>query len=223
MIDIGKSLGFPFRDPDWVPKFIIGALFMILGVFGLGIPVIAGYLVRTTQRVMRREQTTLPEWTDVGVMFVVGFKWCVAYVLYLLPVFIAILPILLLAALGTLLENNDLVGLLSSVSLVMLLFLFLIPYSILLTLLLPIITVEFAKRERIVDALNVGRVLRVFRAHWRDAVVIALIGIALTALAGFGVLFFLVGVLFTIFYAYLVLAYMAGLLYQAQILKEEKG
>lgn len=223
MIDIGKALSFPFRDSTWVPKFIIGTLFMILGIVGLGIPVIAGYCVQTTQRVMRREQTVLPEWTDVGVMFVLGFKWCVAYVVYLLPVFIAILPILLLAALGALAENNETLGIFSSVSLVMILFLFVIPYSILLTLLLPIITVEFAKRERISDALDVGRVLSVFRVHWRDAVIIALIGMALTALAGFGFLFFLVGVFFTTFYAYLVLAYMAGSLYQAQIRLEAKA
>ena len=223
MIDLNRTLSFPFREPDWFPKFLIGALFMILSLFGLGIPVIAGYLVQTTQRVMRREHTVLPEWTDVGVMFVVGFKWCVVYVVYLLPVFVAMLPFLFLTMLGVFLEDNGALDLLATASLLVILSLFLIPYSILVTLLLPIVTLEFAKRERISDALNVGNVLRIFRAHWRDALVIALIGVAVSALAALGFLLFLVGILFTTFYAYLVMAHLAGQLYHADTQGEARS
>ena len=96
---------------------------MLPGLFGLGIPVIAGHFVQKTQRVMRREQTLLPEWADVG------------------------------------------------------------------------------------------RVLRMFRVHWRDTVVIALIGIALSALSVFGLLVVLMGVRVTTFCAYLVMAYLSGQLH----------
>jgi hypothetical protein len=216
VIDLGKACRFPFQEPGWVSKFLIGGMFMILGFFGLGIPVIAGYLVRTTQRVMRRERTLLPEWTDVGVMFVVGFKWCMVYLLYLLPVFIITLPALLLMALGALWEHGETLGVVAGVSLFVAFSLFTVAYSILISFLLPVITFEFAKRERMSDALDVGRVLRVVRHHWRDTVMVALIGIVLSVLATLGFLLFLIGILFTTFYAYVIWAYLSGELYLAQ-------
>ncbi len=81
MTALAKACSFQFKEPDWLSKFLIGGMFMIPALAGLGIPVVGGYCLRTTQRVMHREKTMLPAWTDVGVMFVVGFKWCVVNLL----------------------------------------------------------------------------------------------------------------------------------------------
>jgi len=206
-------MSFPFKDQEWGLKSLIGVLFMILGVVGVGIPIVAGYLTQTTQRVMRREPEALPAWTDVGVMFVLGFKFCVVYFLYMLPAFMLYLPFAALAVLGGLSENSHALGVLAGTYLVFVVFVFVIPYSLLITVLAPIFAFRFAERERISDALDIATVFRIFRLHWKDTLIIALIGIALSIAACFGLIFLIVGVLFMTLYTYLVMAHMNGLLY----------
>ncbi len=212
MKDLGKAFSFPFKDPGWVPKFLIAALFMILSLFLVGIFIIAGYLIQVTQRVMRREEHPLPEWNDIGVKLILGFKYCVVYVLYLLPIFILIIPVFVLAIIGELANSSDAVGVIVSVYIFGFILLT-VPYSLALALMLPIISYRFAARDRISDALDIGTILRLFRRQWQNTLVVALIGIGIESFAFVGVFFFVIGVLFTLFYTYLVSAHLHGQLY----------
>jgi hypothetical protein len=212
MTDLGKAFSFPFREPGWGSKFVIGALVLILCLFGIGLPVIVGYLIRVTQRVMRREETVLPEWSDLGVMFVTGFKFCIVYLIYALPLVALVLPLLALGLLAGMADGSDAVGAL------LLVFLFgmtllMIPYSLFLKAASPIITYRFALRERMSDALDVRRLFRDFRVNWRNTVIVVLVALGIESFAAVGLLVFLVGILLTLFYSYLVSAYMHGLLY----------
>jgi hypothetical protein len=211
MKDLGKAFSFPFKDPSWVTKFIVAAIFILLAFALVGLFIVAGYLVQVTQRVMRRDPQPLPEWTDIGVKFVVGFKFCMVYLIYLLPIFILILPIMVLAVLGEMSDQKDLFGIVSAVYTFGMM-LIIIPYSLLLTLAMPIISYRFAENERIVDALDIGAIANTFKKHWQSTLVVALIAAGIQSLASVGVIFFFIGVLFTLFYAYLVTAYLNGAL-----------
>jgi Protein of unknown function (DUF4013) len=90
MNNLGKAFSFPFKDPDWVMKFVLGALFMLLSIFVVGIFIVEGYLVQITQRVMRNEENPLPDWDDIGVKLVVGFKYFVVHLVYAIPIFIVV-------------------------------------------------------------------------------------------------------------------------------------
>ncbi len=212
MKDLGKAFSFPFKDSGWVPKFLIAALFMILSLFLVGIFILAGYLIQVTQRVMRKEEHPLPEWNDIGVKLIIGFKYCVVYVLYLLPIFILMIPVFVLAIIGELASNSDVVGVIVSVYIFGFILLT-VPYSLALALMLPIISYRFAARERISDAVDIGTILRLFRQHWQNTLVVALIGIGIESFAFVGIFFFFIGVLFTLFYTYLVSAHLHGQLY----------
>jgi hypothetical protein len=216
MNDLGKAFSFPFKDPAWVSKFVLAALFMLLAVFLVGIFILAGYLVRVTQRVMRREENVLPEWADVGVMLIVGFKFCVTYLIYLLPMLLLYVPFLIMVVMGKIVDNGASLETIAGLYFVVVIFLLVIPYSLVFTLLSPIIAYRFAERERISDALDIGGVFKAFTRNWQSTAVVALIGMGLSSLATIGVVFFIIGILFTIFYAYLVMAYMNGLLYVDQ-------
>jgi hypothetical protein len=89
----------------------------------------------------------------------------------------------------------------------------LIPYSLAVSLFSPIIVFLFARRERIGDAVDVVRVVRLFRVRWQDALVVALIALGIQSLSFLGTALFLIGVFFTIFYTYCVSSYLSGLLY----------
>jgi hypothetical protein len=215
MNNIGRAFSFPFEDRNWFAKFLLGSIFLLLCLFGLGIFVIAGYLVQLTQRVMKNEPFPMPEWSDIGVKFVVGFKFCVVYFLYMIPVLVLLVPAFLFAMIGEIAELPDAASFVLAVYLFGL-FLVIIPYSIGFTLLLPIITYRFAEREKITDGLDLAAVLREFKANWQTTTVAALLTLGVQLLASFGFVLFIIGVIFTIFYACVVSAYLAGALYQSR-------
>jgi hypothetical protein len=212
MKDIGKAFGLPFKDRSWVSKFLIAGLFMLLCFIGIGIPVIVGYLIQVTQRVIRREEPALPDWNDVGIKFVLGFKYCIVYLVYLIPVFLLVIPVIGLVAATSATDAPEMVGVLSIIYMFGFTLL-VIPYSLLLTAIFPIIAYRFALREKISDAIDLGKVFRDFRGNWQNTVVVALITVGIESFAFIGLLFFIIGVFFTVFYVYLVSAGMHGLLY----------
>ena len=209
MKNIGDAFAFPFRDPNWVTKFIIGAVFGLLSLVLVGIPVLYGYYIELSQRVRRKEQYPMPEWTDIGVKFVLGFKYCLALLVYYLPVFIVIIPALFFLLIAAV-SGSEVGHALGSAAFMAAIFLFAVPYSLIVTLLTPAITVEFAERGSFRDALRVGRVLRLFRSQWQNALIAALIGLGVGTLAGIGLILLLVGIFLTDFYAKLILFHLYG-------------
>lgn len=212
MKDLGKAFSFMFEDPAWVSKVVIAALFMLLSIFVIGIFVLLGYIVELTQRVMRRDPHPLPEWKDVGVKFVLGFKFFVVLLIYGLPVILLFIPLVVTAVLASVPDMPEALGAFAAVYTIGYMLLT-VPYILLFTLLTPIITYRFALRERIADALDVGAILADFKRNWQNTLVVAMISVGLESFAGIGILAFFIGVFFTLFYAYAVGGYMYGLLY----------
>jgi hypothetical protein len=212
MKDLGKAFSFFFKDPSWITKTLIAAGFMLLSLFGIGIPVLVGYCVQVTQRVMKREQYPMPAWSDVGVQFVTGFKYCVVLFLYALPILLLYIPFIVLVVAESISGDSEALGLAATLYLFPFM-IFIIGYSILLAAASPIILYIFAERERIGDALDVARIFREFKMNWQNALIIALLTTAIESFAFVGFIAFLIGVFVTVFYAYTAAAYLAGLLY----------
>lgn len=212
MKDIGKAFGAPFKDPAWFSKFVIAAMFLLLCLIGIGIPIIVGYLIQVTQRVMRREEPVLPPWSDIGIKFVIGFKFCVVYLVYFIPIIILILPVLVIGVASEMSDAQEMVAVVSVVYMFAFTLL-IIPYSLILTALGPIIAYRYARREKMGDAWDIAQVFRDFKSNWQNTLVVALIVVGIQSFAALGFIFFVVGIFFTIFYAYLVSAYLHGLLY----------
>jgi hypothetical protein len=213
MKDLGNAFSFVFRDRNWVGKLVVACVFLLLCLIGLGLFVIAGYLIQLTQRVMRGEDPSLPEWKDIGVKFVTGFKFGVVYVLYLLPILLMTVPLIVMTIASEISPQREVLGLVAGIyafGFTMLV----IPYSLALNLLMPIIVYRYAEHERIADALDISAIVRLFTAHWQDTVVVALISVGIQSFAAVGLIALFVGVLVTIFYAFAVSAYLAGALYR---------
>ncbi|MGB6647049.1 MAG: DUF4013 domain-containing protein, partial [Bacteroidota bacterium] len=186
--------------------------FMLLSIFLVGIFILVGYFIQLTQRVMRQEPRPLPEWGDIGGKLILGFKFCVVYFIYLLPIFLLMIPIIIFPLLAEISGDDDMIALVTIVysfayTLVV------IPYSLALTVLIPIIIYRFAERERIGDALDLATIIREFKHNWQNTVIVALIAMAIQSFAGVGMIVFFVGIFFTVMYAYLVSAYLTGALY----------
>ena len=212
MKDLDQAFVFPFRDPRWFSKFIIAGLFMLLALLGIGFFILAGYFIRVAQRAMRREPAGLPEWSDVGVLFVTGFKFSVAFFIYILPIIFLMVPLIVLGIAAEVRPDEDLLQVATAIYTFGFMLLIL-PYSFALTLAQPIIIYRFAMNERISDALDVAQIVGAFKYHWQSTLIVALLALGIQSLASVGIVFFIVGVAFTIFYAYLVSSHLAGMLY----------
>jgi hypothetical protein len=84
---------FPFDDPGWQSKALIGGLLALVAVI-LPLPFIflmlplSGYGIRTMRRTIRGEPPALPEWDNWGELFVDGLNvWIVGFA-YELPIII---------------------------------------------------------------------------------------------------------------------------------------
>lgn len=222
MKDIGAAFSFPFKDPNGLTKILIGGLVTILAIFLIGIPVLYGYLIALTQRVRRGEQYPLPEWSELGVMFISGLKYIVVLLLYSLPMLLIVLPLMFFLFLAGI-SGVDEAEALGGMTMLLLIFFLIVPYSLFLTWLTPIITVKFADRERMEDGLNLGAVFGLFKTYWLEALIAVLLTIVVDLLSIVGIIFFIVGILFTTFYASLVTFHLYGQIAQSADLAQQRS
>lgn len=99
-LDFGRALSFFFQDPQWVSKILIGSIFSVLSMFMVGGVFIAGYAVRLLRRASRGEAYPLPEWDDLGGMFMEGLQVMGAYLAHILPVFVMMIAFMIPVALA---------------------------------------------------------------------------------------------------------------------------
>ena len=84
-IDFNRTMRFFFDDPKWIAKLLMGSLFYVLAFFLIGGFFLAGYMMELIRRSARGEQYPLPEWENLGEMFVEGVKVMGAYLVIILP------------------------------------------------------------------------------------------------------------------------------------------
>ncbi len=101
--DFVRCLLFIKDDPRWLPKLLWGSLFTLLAALLIGIPFLAGYQMRVMARVARGVEPALPEWDDLGGLFVDGLKAILIALAHWLVVALLVSP---LVAVFVLLPNR---------------------------------------------------------------------------------------------------------------------
>lgn len=92
-IEIRRALAYPLRDPQWLGKLGLGALFLLLCLLLVGIPIVLGYLRRVFLEVVRDPDAPLPEWSP-GDDFRDGLPALLVVLTYVLAaVMLASLPV----------------------------------------------------------------------------------------------------------------------------------
>jgi hypothetical protein len=216
MKDIGAAFKFQFQDPNWVSKMFLGALFELLSILIIGSWIVMGYQVEVIQRVMRKDPTPLPEWDRLSEKLLRGIKLFLISVAYYLPLALIFVPFVFLIGLSSTLHSHE-VEAFSGFTFVSAVIFVALPYVLFVSILLPVIYLEFARNERVGDALNLAAVLRFFTRNWQNVIILALIMLGVNILSAVGVVFCILGVFFTSFYAKLVSAHLTGQLHLAEI------
>lgn len=159
-MDIGKALGFVFEDEAWIKKILLGAVIMLIPIFGQ--LAIVGYAIALIRNVMAGDHSPLPEWDNLVGYFVDGLKLLVVNLVYGIPILIFSCPAALSWGLmGPLADSKavDTVGTIATVlsgcggCLVAL-------YAIVLWLLTPALQIRFAESGEIGACLKFGEMFR---------------------------------------------------------------
>ena len=216
MKDIGAAFKFQFQDPNWVSKMLLGALFEFLSILLIGSWIVMGYQVEVIQRVMRKEERALPEWDRLSEKLLRGIKLFVISIIYYIPLGLIIVPLMFFVGLSSTFHSHDVEALSGFTALSAVIFI-IIPYALFVSVLMPVIYLEFSRNERMGDALNVPAVLKFFGRNLGNVILLALIMLVVNILSAFGLLLCIVGIFFTSFYAKLVSAHLTGQLYLASV------
>jgi Protein of unknown function (DUF4013) len=84
--NFGETLTYMFKDPKWVGKVLLGALFGIIPILNF---VTAGYALRVIDNVRSDTEPPLPEWGgDLGQLWIKGLVLVVIGFIYGIPLWI---------------------------------------------------------------------------------------------------------------------------------------
>lgn len=85
--DLKELFAYPFQDPEWTNKFLIGSLVVFAGFIIPVVPFIAvyGYMAAVMREAIETGRLILPRWDDWGKLFSDGFKLFAAVFLLMLP------------------------------------------------------------------------------------------------------------------------------------------
>ena len=210
-LEIEEAFGFVFRSKGWFGKMLLLDLFALLSVVLVGAFFCYGYLIEIS-RAVRRGERELPPWNQLGKKFVDGLLLGIAFLIWAIPpLILGGLLAGLTAAICTTSESGETTcnpnGL--AVGLIVLLSIALFALYILLFVLVPAIWAQFLDGG-FGAALKVAAVFR--RAVFKPGItlLVLLMYIATSFVAGLGVIAVFIGLLFTFPYAFFVQSHLYG-------------
>ncbi len=187
---ISEAFSYQFEDVQWPTKLGVGALISLVPILNFAA---VGYEVGIVRNVAAGERELLPQWDNFGNKWREGLLLTLAGLVYAIPVFLALALVLaVLAASGALTANSSgpVRGMAAANVVVLACFIvFLILYSLLLSLMRPIILVLFSKEGTFASCFRLGAILRVInrqpRLFFTTWFVIILAGLAIGLVVGF--------------------------------------
>lgn len=205
-MDYEKSLKFVLEDERWVTKLSIGVglilvstLLSVILVGILGFFILGGYCIRLLQNVRDGNPRPLPEWDRWGEDFVAGIKVAVVFLIYMIPVFVFLIPVMMGAFLANV--NEDAAGV--AMALMACSGCLVAIYAIALSLAQPGIFVEFARRNSIGDGLNVRSVFDWTHMRLGNVIIVTIVVWALSSVISViasvaGMILLVIGLIITI-------------------------
>ncbi len=209
-MDFSKALSYPQNDPGWLKKtliLIVVHLVPILNLAGLG------YTLETIRRVSRGDESTLPEWDQLGDYFMDGLRVTVtsmAYGVLVSALFLVGTLLVVMVGMGLAMvagDQGDLVGMVVFVAQVALVWIPTGLASLLFILATPAVLMQLAGNQGWGAGFDFAAVKGLVTRDLGGYLMVYLMALVFGLLASLGVILCGVGVLATSAYAQLCTAY----------------
>jgi Protein of unknown function (DUF4013) len=92
-VDIGKAFTHVFDDPDWFTKSLVGSLVALVPILNF---TLMGYEVRVIRNIVKGDPRPMPQWNDIGDLFMDGLWLGLARIIYSIPLLLLFLPFFLI-------------------------------------------------------------------------------------------------------------------------------
>lgn len=211
--DFVRPLAFVFDDPRWMPKILLGGLFVLASVFIIGAFFLYGYLARLVRNVIDGQQHPLPEWDDLGDFFVEGFKLFAVGLVYVIPIALLVAVLIVPTAILSNIGDNDAMRNFGGAA-ASCVWCLIFPFGLALAAWLPAALLMVVTSGKFSAAFEFGHIARFIRANAGNYVLAIVVWLVARFAAGLGVLLLCVGVIFTYFWAFAVGAYAMGQVYR---------
>ena len=102
-ISLKKYFKYPFQEPHWQRRFLVGSVLILAGFFVPILPgiFVAGYVLQVMRRVIAGKEPVLPAWDDWGKLAVDGLQATVIGFVCFLPAMIVMFGGMTLYFVGT--------------------------------------------------------------------------------------------------------------------------
>lgn len=214
----------PFKDKDWFFKlFLQGAVLMLLSFFLIGIPFLLGFLITMTKRAIAND-SKLPDWSDWGQYWRLGWRTMAVQFLYMLPLLLLWCVVLLFFGASIALTSyDDHFAVLTLVSSLFFFVTYLLTFLYSLTMgwvVYPVYMALLAVGAPIKDCFRIkAYVWPYIKANIGNIILGALLIYLAGMIASLGIFFLFVGYLFTLPYALAIMANVHGLIYRQSPIK----
>ncbi len=166
-MELGQAFTYIFKDKRWFTKLLIGWLVSIVPILNFAF---TGYVTRTIRNVEINLEEPLPEWDNFGEKFVLGFYMWLASIIYALPIILlSIIFFVPVAIVGNNQSGDAVAGLLTGAGI--LFSCLALIYALVLSLLLPAMNINLARKETFSSVFDFSEFWRIFRANTSDYLV----------------------------------------------------
>lgn len=215
--DVLRPFTYVFDDPNWVPKILIGGLFILASIVLIGIFFVLGYVARLTRNVIAEVAVPLPEWDDIGDFFAEGVRLFLIGVVYCLPIlglcFFFMIPMVISGN-----AHSEAIRAIAT-GVGMMFWCLMMPISLALAVWLPAALLMAVVRQDFGAAFEFGRIAQFIRANIANYLIAVVIYFVARFAAGAGIILCVIGVIFTGFWSALVAAYAFGQVYRLSSVK----
>lgn len=170
--DLNHLLTFSVKDAEARKQFLVGSLVYLLAFIIPILPllVITGYLVRIVRQVLRDEEAHMEPWEDWGEMLLDGAKLFAIRIVYMLPLFILLIPFMIgMFAFPFLIESgNEIIEQMAFLFplLFMATFMLVIPISFGFGLLIPVAEIHSVEKNELPAGFHIRACWAIFRVNW---------------------------------------------------------
>lgn len=211
--DFVKPFAYVFEDPRWIPKILLGGLFMLASIFIIGIFFVYGYFARLVRNVVEGQQHPLPEWDDLGDFFIEGFKLFAIGLIYTVPIALLLALLIIPTAIFSSIGDNEAVRTIGGLG-VSAVWCMIFPIGLALAIWLPGALLMAVTTGEFSAAFDFGRIARFIRANIGNYVLAFVVWLVARFAAGLGILLLCIGVIFTGFWALAVAVYAFAQVYR---------
>lgn len=215
--DVVRPFAYVFDDPRWLPKILLGGLFVLASIFLIGIFFILGYIARVVRNVIADVAVPLPEWDDLGGFFSEGLRLAGIAFLYSLPLAMIsgffVMPMIV----SEHLDDQVLRGIATGVG--MMFWCLMMPLSLALSVWLPGALLMAIVDGNFGAAFEFSRIATFIRANAANYLLAVIIYFVARFAAGAGVALCCIGIVFTMFWSMLVAAHAFGQTYRLSSVK----